>query len=744
MPGWFRKKPPAPAGRPPARPNTISIEERLQRARAFQNSGRPQEAESELRAALTESPSAIVHFQLGNLLQMQNRLAAAETNYRMAISADPSHAEAHNCLGVVLHRLSRNEESLAAHEQAISLQPGFIDAHNNAAVALQARGRVEEALAHYEHALALAPAHPGLLFNSAAALEALGRFDEAEKRYRESLELAPDLALGHNNLGALLRRQGHVDTAIEHYARALELQPEFPQARLNLGYAQLELGRFQEGLVELDKYLADQPQDANALVQRGRALEQLGRLPESRDSYVRALKLSPGLAEACTRLGTLQRHLSDHTEAIATLRRAVSLAPDSASTWTNLLLALNYADGLSPGEIFAAHREFGRRFTPAGIRASHTNAPDPGRRLRVGYVSADFRAHPVAQFMEPVLEHHDRASVEIFCYYALNRGDAVTERLKQHADTWREVFALSDEALAEQIRADGIDILVDLSGHTGHNRLPAFARKPAPVQATWLGYLNTTGLEAMDWRITDRHAGPPSLEAYHSEHLYRLADSQWCYRPPSDAPSVTAPPSARTGRVTFAAFTNPSKITRELVGLWSRLLESLPQAGLLVVGQGLPSIADEFRARFARHGIAAERIALDGFLSFPEYLALHGKVDVMLDTFPYSGGTTSCHALWMGVPLVTLAGETSTSLGGASLLNTVRLPELVAESAERYLEIARGLADDQSRLGELRAGLRERMRASPLTDVARFTRNLEEAYRAMWKSWCEKRPASMP
>ncbi len=739
MLGWFRKKPPAPAGTPPER-SGVPTGDRLRRAQALRDSGRLAEAESELRTALAESPEAEVHFQLAILLQMQRRLAAAETNYRMAIAVLPSHAEAHNGLGVVLHQLGRDQESLAAHEQALSLRSGFIDAHNNAAVALQNLGRGEEAIGHYARALALAPAHAGLHFNRAAGLETLGRFDEAEAGYRNALELAPDLALAHNNLGSLLRKRGRTQEAVETISRALALQPEFAQARLNLVYALIELSRFEEGLIELDRYIAASPKDANALLERGRTLEQLGRFPEAKECTLRALESMPGLAEGYMRLGSLQRFVGDHAEAIANLRRAVDLAPDSVQNWTALLFALNFADGIAPSEIHAAHLEFGRRFTPTAVKSDHANAPDPRRRLRVGYVSGDFRTHAVAQFFEPVLEHHDRQSVEILCYYTLNRADAVTARLRRHADAWREVHALSDDALADKIRADGIDVLVDLSGHTAHNRLLVFGRKPAPVQATWLGYLNTTGLPAMDWRITDPHAAPEGLlEAYHSERLMRLPHCQWCYRDPEGAPSVTrrSPPAA--GRVVFSAFTNPSKITRELIGLWSKLLARVPDARLLLVGQGMDSIAGEYRAHFARDGIATERIALQGSRPFPEYLALHGEVDIMLDTCPYTGGTTSCHALWMGVPLVTLVGKTSTSRGGASLLNTIGLTDLVADSPERYLEIAENLANDPARLTELRAGLRGRMLSSPLMDIPNFTRSLETAYRSMWQSWCERR-----
>lgn len=293
--------------------------------------------------------------------------------------------------------------------------------------------------------------------------------------------------------------------------------------------------------------------------------------------------------------------------------------------------------------------------------------------------------------------------------------------------------------MAQLVRDDGIDVLVDLSGHTAHNRLLAFARKAAPVQVTWLGYLNTTGLEAMDYRITDAHASPPGLlDNCHTEALARLPDSQWCYRPPEDCPDVTPAPTVSTGTFTFAVFTTPPKITDAMIELWSRLLARVPGSRLVVLCAILGSIPAQFRARFVNGGIPNERLQLLGSKSFKDYLAMHGIVDLMLDTFPYSGGTTTCHALWMGVPVVTLAGGTATSRGGASLLHAVGLSDLVAHGPEQYVNTAAGLAHDRDRLTELRRALRARMARSPLTDSVRFTANLEAAYRAMWDTWCRK------
>jgi predicted O-linked N-acetylglucosamine transferase (SPINDLY family) len=339
-----------------------------------------------------------------------------------------------------------------------------------------------------------------------------------------------------------------------------------------------------------------------------------------------------------------------------------------------------------------------------------------------------------------MLAQHERGGFEIFCYYNLSRKDATTERLRGTADCWREIASMSDDAVADLVRADAIDVLVDLSGHTRYNRLLVFARKPAPVQATWLGYLNTTGLDAIDYRITDRHASPEGLlDAFHSERLLRLPDCQWCYQPPLDCPEVTSAPSKRGAAVTFGAFSSLAKIGPRVITQWCRLLERLPDARLLVLGLGLSSVREEYLSRFAGRGVAPERIDLHDFQSFRDYLAMHEEVDVMLDTFPYTGGTTTCHALWMGVPVVSLVGSSAPSRGGASLLRAIGLNELVVDTPEQYLDTACDLAGNPGRLSVLREGMRARMSGSPLMDISRFTNHLEQAYRSMWRRWCEDR-----
>ena len=375
----------------------------------------------------------------------------------------------------------------------------------------------------------------------------------------------------------------------------------------------------------------------------------------------------------------------------------------------------------------------------AGTVQPHTNDCIKKRRLRIGYVSPDFRAHSVAYFIEPVLKYHDSGHYEIFCYYNHTVEDSVTRRLRAHTDHWRTISGLSDDEAAQLIRKDHIDILVDLAGHTGNNRLLVFARKPAPIQATWLGYLNTTGLAAMDYRITDHSASPPGItDRYHSENLIRLPDSQWCYQPPAECPPVTPLPALTTGLITFGSLHNLAKVTPEVIRLWSRVLMVIPDSRLIMAARGLNRLRLQMEERFAEDRIKSSRLELLDAMPFDEYLALHQRIDVNLDTFPYSGGTTTCHSLWMGVPIITLAGETVTSRGGASLLGSLRLTELIAKSETEYLDIAVHLGKKIEFLAAIRTGLRERMINSPLTNAQNFTKNLEQAYRDMWERWCTR------
>ena len=436
-----------------------------------------------------------------------------------------------------------------------------------------------------------------------------------------------------------------------------------------------------------------------------------------------------------------------HREALSVLRRALALDPGSARVHSNLLFVIGCCDHVSADEVCAAHRFFGQRVADALMPETvlHANSRDPDRPLTIGYVSADLREHAVRYFIEPVLAGHDRARHRIVCYSSAPVADETTGRLRAMTDLWRDIAGMSDTDAAAMMRADGIDILVDLSGHTRGNRLLALARKPAPVQVTWFGAVQTTGMKAIDWRLTDEHIDPPGLtERLSCERLMRLAHSYACFRPHPDSPAVGPLPALAGGidcGITFASVNSGHKINDAVVALWARLISSVPRSRLLVVIEHgeLPDIQRMVAARFAASGLDPSRLEIAGRRPMAGFLQLLHSVDVLLDPFPQNGGITSLHALWMGVPVISLAGAAPIGRIGVSLLSQLGLESFVARDHDGYVEIARRCATDLAGLADLRAGLRERMRASTLMDEKGFMRDLESAYRDMWREWCNAR-----
>jgi predicted O-linked N-acetylglucosamine transferase (SPINDLY family) len=464
--------------------------------------------------------------------------------------------------------------------------------------------------------------------------------------------------------------------------------------------------------------------------------------------YQRAVELKPDYPDALYNLGALHHALIEIPKSIEYYRKCLALKPDYRVAQSSLLLAMHYLvpfdqkaiydesvrlwGGESPSPYPSTSRGLPR--DPTGYRERGKEA---GRRLRIGYVSADLFLHSVSFFIEPILEARDRSQFEVFVYSSVINPDATTRRLASYVDQWRDVAALSDERLAQMIRSDQIDILVDLSGHTSHNRMPAYALKPAPVQVTYLGYPNTTGLRAMDYRIADPVADPPGADdALYVEKLVRLPRTAWCYRPPADAPEVSELPAIRNGYVTFGSFNNLAKLNEPLIAAWCRLLEGVPGARLLIKSATLEhdSVRQRLIATFASHGIGEDRLQVLGrVVKYNEHLRWYNQVDLSLDTFPYNGTTTTCESLWMGAAVVTWAGDHHVSRVGKSLLMQVGLGEMITTSEAQYIERAVELARDTARIAELRATLRDRMRRSSLTDGAAMARDIEAAYLQMWQ-----------
>ncbi len=702
------------------------------------------EAAKSFTTALACSPNLLeARINLGNALRELGRLDEAEGCYRKALATRPDSAVVHFNLGNTLLDKGNTAGAAECYRKALSRDPGYTGARLNLGGALRELGRPDEAAECYRKALEDEPGDPSILVSLGAVLRDLGKRDEAEGCYRRALELSPESALAHFNLANLLREMGKSGEAVAGYRRAVELDPANPSQYCNLGNALRETGNAEEAVDAYRKALGLEPENADALINLGNAFKELGRYREAEESYEKALLARPDMAEAHYNLGTVLQDQCRMGEAVARYRRALELKPDHAVAHSNLLMNLQYDPEVTPEEVLEESRAWERRQL-VGIRlmSPPANEPDPERALRIGYVSGDLRRHPVGYFLDGVLDCHDRERFQVYCYANQSFGDDLTERLRGNANAghWREIFGQNDDAVACLIREDRIDILIDLAGHTARNRLAVFGRKPAPVQATWAGYVGTTGLSAMDCLITDPQETPEGTEGWYLERLVRLPDCYVCYSPPGYAPPVAPLPALRNGHITFGCFNNLAKLNPRVTALWSRILREVPDAGLLLVTKALgdPAVRERCLEAFARGGVA-ERVSLCSMLPHAELLARYGEVDVALDPFPYSGGLTTLEGLWMGVPAITLGGDRFASRHTLSHLTAAGLPEFIVPDEDAYLARAAELAKAPERLASLRAGLRERMAASPLCDCRRFTRNLENAFRTMWREWCAAR-----
>ena len=610
------------------------------------------------------------------------RFGQAEQLYRTVLTANSENPQANHLLGVLAYQQGRFGVAVPLIAKAVLHEPGNATYLNNLGLALGGQGKLEEALLVYRQAISIDPDYADAHVNCGIVLEALGKPDEALTVYNLAIARNPDHADLRNSRGLLLLSRGDLGQSLADFSHALGVEPGFAEAHNN----------------------------------RGNALEAQGRIKEAIEAYRQAIATDPGFAGA----------------------------------ESNLLLCLQYDDDTDGEALLAAHRNWGaahavsregRLGRAASGRPVHGHEPnrdpDPKHRLRIGYVSPDFCTHPVAAFVEPLLALHDRTLFDIFCYSNVRRPDDVTTRLRSYPVTWRDIRGMPDEKAAALVRDDGIDILIDLAGHTAGGRLLLFGHKPAPIQASYLGYPGTSGLTEMDHRLTDVWTDPvESSDAFYTEELVHLPGGSLCFQPPlAEVPSAPFTPPA-AGHVTFASFNNAAKVSPVTVSLWSKVLEAMPNSRLLLKSRSFADreTVDRLLGLFGKHGISPERLEFAGWLDSSEsHLALYDRAHIALDTFPYSGCTTTCEALWMGVPVITLAGREARSRMSVSILKQLGLDCYIAESAEAYVEIAAALAMDGRELARLRAGLRSTMRESNLMNAERFTRNLEAAYREMWQ-----------
>ena len=695
------------------------------------------------RAIGLNGAEAGFHNNLGEAYRALHRIPEAVACYRRALQLSPDCVETHNNLGNLFKDQGKLDEAVACYHRALQRKPDFAEAHNNLGNALNDQGKLDEAVACYLKALEFKPDYAEARNNLGVSLSDQGKADEALACYRRALELNPDYAEAHSNLGVALNDQGRPDEALACYDRALELKPNYAEAHYNRGVAFKLQGKSDEAIACYRRALELKPDYAEAHSNLGVALNDQGKSDEAIVCYRWALELKPNLAETYCNLGTALMEQGKLDEALASCRQALELKPDYAYARSNLLLALQYCAGVTPAVLAEAHAEYDRHHA-APLRdgvAQQEKVRDPHGRLRLGFVSPDLGLHPVGYFLVRVLENFDPDLHETICYSDRIVKDGLTHRLQAAATQWRDVMGISDQRLAEQIRADGIDVLFDLAGHTAQNRLLVFARKPAPIQVTWAGYVGTTGLSAMDYLLADRYQVPPGAERYYQEQVLRMPDGYVCYDPPADAPAVAPLPASSSGQVTFGSFNNPAKITSQVIEVWARILRRLPGSRLVLKFKAWNDrgLARRFAERFAAHAIDPARLEILGYSPHAELLAEYRRIDLALDPFPYSGGLTTLEALWMGVPVITSPGETFASRHSLSHLSNVGLTETVARDLDEYVELAVSLAADLPRLASLRAGLRQRMAASPLCDGKRFATDLASLLRDVWQ-----RPMGQP
>lgn len=699
-----------------------------------------QSAQSSYRQALTLEPGAAnIHRKLGDVHVALNRPDAALQSYAAALEMDPENAMAHGGMGNVLFRLDRNAQAAASYRSATALPTANAAHYHGLGRSLHALGATAEAESAYRQSIALDASLAAPMLHYADLLRETRRKEPAIAIYQAALLLEPSNIDALNNLGMALQEDGQLEAALASFRQVALLAPDNPVTHSNIAAALNAMGQQDAALESCRRAVKLGPKSTAAHVNLGTCLMEMGRLSEAVNSFETVVKLDPHHRRAYVNISAALTRLGRIDQAIVHCRKALKINPDWDELHSNLLFYLTHSQDIDAATLFAEHLKYAEHFE-APLRASwlqHTNVRDPERTLRIGFVSADLYNHAVANFITPILECLSQSrQVEIVAYANSFHDDHVSRHLHGLVSIWRQVETLTHAELAQLIASDAIDILIDLSGHTGFNRLPTFARKPAPLQLTWIGYPGTTGLQAMDYYLTDRFFTPPEQFAgqFTENFLFLPAAAPFLASP--EAPPISPAPAIALGYVTFGSFNRPSKITREVVTRWSRILHAVPTSKMLIAGISEKKVSDTLRSWFAREGIVAERLDFHQVMPLPDFLALHGQVDICLDTYPYSSGTTGIHALWMGVPTLTMVGKTLPSRMGATMLKHAGLEEYIAESEEDFLRKGIMLAADVATLSRLRMSMRTRMEKSAIHQPERISAALEQGMRTIWRRWC--------
>ena len=713
-------------------------------SRLLSRSGHSSLVSQLFKAADELAPLDIPPYSQALALWQDGSLAEARSLLEKILGAQPAHAEANNLLGVFLLNEGDTASAREHFNRALKVCPDFAAPQNNLGNIHLADGELDEAARCYRAALRSNPNYVEALTNLGIACNLQGDNQTAETYCRKAVELSPGFAGAQCNLGNVLLSLGRIGEAVACYREALRLSPGLPEATVNLALV-LQDASFQPGAIDYyEKQSERRPNDYMPHVRIAQALQVLGHWDAAAQRLNRALELKPDSTEALIILSANHAYIGDVRTGMGYLQQVLDAEPGNTAAKSRLTFDSMYLDGCTGEQLCRGFRDW------AELNATRLLLPSPPfasalpeRPLRIGYVSRDFTKHSVSYFLEPILQHHDHTQFEVFCYSNLIQEDSYTERYKKLADHWRDISTLAEQAVVDKVREDNIDILIDLSGHTTGQRLGVFACKPAPVQVNYLGHPATTGLTTIDYRFGDAVTDPAELVAGHyTETIRQLPACFLTYKPADDAPPVQPAPFIAKGCITFGSFNNIAKVNDLVIAVWAQVLAAVPSSRLMLKSYALSSVRGRKRIvdGFAAQGIPVERLELvEWSPETQHHLELYNKVDIALDTFPYNGTTTTCEALWMGVPVISLEGGHHAARVGASLLNVLGLRELLAQDIEGFVQIAAQLATDPERLTALRAGMREQMAASPLLDHAGFTRNLESAYREMWRTYCASR-----
>jgi predicted O-linked N-acetylglucosamine transferase (SPINDLY family) len=682
-----------------------------------------------------ETPNDIEQiFQRAAELHRQGLAEDAETLYLDLLKLQPTHVSALTNLGVLQAARGETEKAVHSLTAAVGINPKYADAHYNLGNVYRRAGALEFAAECYRECLRLAPAHENASFNLGLTAKAAGDFPVAEAAFRAVLVTSPTDLPARQQLGEVLARQSKHAEAVAELGRAVADHPASARAYCNLGVLLLGMQRFKEAQPSLQTALKLQPEYPEAHNAYGLVLQSLGRFDDALYHFQQAVTAHPKFEEAWNNWAINLAEQGMIAEAVDCLNTAIERGAGSPALHDNRLVLLFSLPGTTPDILKHEHEAWAERFAPRIPAAPAIHPPpDAKRRLRVGYVSADFREHSVAGMVETLFRNHDRSGFEVFAYSNVGRPDDTTRRLQSSADHWRHIREMNEGQFAGCVRSDGIDVLVDLAGHLAGNRLLGFALRPAAVQLSLYGYPGTTGLKAIDARITDAVSDPPgATEEHWTERLIRLPDVGWVYSPPAEAPPVSPLPAAQAKSFTFGCLANSIKLGPECVAAWAELIRSAPGSKLVLLSGSSQMAKKVLLERFAKVGILRERIAFVERMPRGKYLETLGTFDLALDPFPFNGCTTTADALWMGVPVLTVAGRSSHSRQGAMAMYALGLAEFVADSPDALPALGKMWMGRRNELAQIRAGLRQRMKDSALCAGERYTRNLEDAFRSAW------------